>query len=226
AGDFFQYPLLRRRRVKRQYLLNRLANPVVQRKRDSGLRFLLAALELQPQLDEKQFIENQPDVRRRARRLQIGKTLARIRPVHLPQRFSRRHQAKMRAYRRRNGIAQIGVQILQRPADNAPEPPRRKLPLPGRFVDRNNPPNLKRGRRFFLGLIRSALFVNVAKNLELRLHDLQSTVAVLFDLAIKRHHLSGLKAVLKIGGIEPDTLQPRAPLSDRELEDRHAPSPK
>ena len=56
----------------------------------------------------------------------------------------------------------------------------------------------------------------------MRLYDLQFTVAILFDLAVERHHLSGLKAVLKIRSIEPDTLQPGAALADRELEDGHA----
>src|SRR5712692_3881323 len=44
----------------------------------------------------------------------------------------------------------------------------------------------------------------------------------LFDLAVERQHLSGLEAVLKIGGVEPDTLQLCAALADRQLEDRHA----
>ena len=73
GGDFFQHALLGRRRMKRQYLLNRLANGIVKLERDSGLRLLLAALEFQSKLDEKKLIEDQPDVRRRARRLQIGK---------------------------------------------------------------------------------------------------------------------------------------------------------
>ena len=37
-GDLFQHPLLRRRGMKRQNLLDRLAHPVVQAKGNSGFR--------------------------------------------------------------------------------------------------------------------------------------------------------------------------------------------
>ena len=84
GGDFLQHPLLRRGRMKWQYLLNRMPHAIVQLKRDSGLRLLLPPLEFEPQLDKEQFIENQPDMRRRPRRLQIAETLARLRPVHFP----------------------------------------------------------------------------------------------------------------------------------------------
>src|SRR5208282_3048843 len=212
--------------MKRQYLLFSLANAIVELKSDSGFRPLLAALEFEAQFDEKQLIENHSYMCRRTRRLQVGKTLSGIGPVHFKQRFPRRHQAQMRAHRRRDWIgdwiAKTGIQIFQRPADNPPKPARRKFALPGRFVDRNNPSNLKRGSRLFFSLVGSALFVNVAQNLELRLHDLQFAVAPLLDLAIKRQHLSGLKAVLKIRGIKPDTLQPGAALAHRELEDGRA----
>jgi len=226
GGDFFQHSLLGRRRMKRQYLLNRLANAVVKLKGDSGLRLLLAALEFQPKLDEKKFIEDHSYMRRRARRLQVGKTLACIGPVNFPQRFARRHQAQMCAHRGGDCIGKIRVQIFERPADNAPEPARRKLALAGRFVDRNNPSDLERGGCPFFGLFfrrpGAALFVDVTEKLELRLHDLQFALAIFFNLAVERHHLSGLEAALKIGGIEPDTLQASAALADRELEDGHA----
>src|SRR5208282_6259895 len=86
--------------------------------------------------------------------------------------------------------------------------------------------DLERGGRFLFGLVGAAFFVNIAKNLELRLYDLQFAVAILFDLAVEREHLSGLKAVLKIRRVEPDTLQPGAALANRELEDGHAACPK
>ncbi len=66
-GDLFQHPLLRRRGMKGQNLLDRLARVVIQAKGDAGLRFLLSAFEFQPQLDEEQFFKDQPNVRGRAR---------------------------------------------------------------------------------------------------------------------------------------------------------------
>src|SRR5208282_4197880 len=165
-------------------------------------------------------------MRCRTRRLQIGKALAGIGPVRFPQRFARRRQAQMRTHRSWNRIGNIGPQIFQRPPDNAPEPPRRKFALASRFVDRNNPSDFERRSRFLFGLVGAALFVNVAENLELRLHDLQFTVASLFDLAVERHHLPRLKAVLKISGVKPYTLQTTAALADRKLEDGHSPRAK
>src|SRR5208283_2788537 len=109
--------------------------------------------------------------------------------------------------------------------NNAPEPARREFALADRFVDGNNPSNFERGSHFFFGFFFSrlgaALIINidVAENLELRLDDLQFSVTSLFDLAVERKHLSRLEAVLKIGGVKPDTLQPGATLAHRELED-------
>src|SRR5208282_6821117 len=87
GGDFLQHPLLRSRRMKWQYFLNRLSNAIIKLKGDSRLCFLLPPLEFQPKLDEEELVKDQPDVRPRARRLQIAKALSRIGPVHLPQRF-------------------------------------------------------------------------------------------------------------------------------------------
>ncbi len=100
----------------------------------------------------------------------------------------------MRAHRRWNRIGKIGIQILERPSNNAPKPARRELALSGRFVDWNNPSNFERSACLLFGLIGSAFFVDVAKNLKLRLNNLQVPVAVLFDLAIKRHHLPRLES--------------------------------
>ena len=61
---------------------------LVQLERDSGLRLLLAALQFQAQLDEEELFEDQPYVRRRARRLQVRKALAGIGPVNFPQRLA------------------------------------------------------------------------------------------------------------------------------------------
>ena len=59
VGDLFQHPLLRGCRMKWQNFLDRLPHPVVQAKNDACLRLLLAALELESQFDEKQFLKDQ-----------------------------------------------------------------------------------------------------------------------------------------------------------------------
>ena len=89
--------------MERQNLLDGLADAIVQAERDAGLRLLLAPLELESQLEKKEFLEDQPDVGRRARSLQVLKALAGIGPVHLPQRVPRRDQAHVAAYDAGNG---------------------------------------------------------------------------------------------------------------------------
>src|ERR1035438_2197866 len=84
--DFLEHSLLRSRRMKRQYLLNGLPDAIVELKGDSRLRLLFPALEFKPKLDEEQLIEDQPDVRGRARRLQIPEALTCLRRMHLPKR--------------------------------------------------------------------------------------------------------------------------------------------
>ena len=99
GGDFFQHPLLRRRGMERQNLLDGIAHVFVQPESDAGLRFLLAAFQFESQLDEKQFFKDQPDVRGGARRLQVLQALAGIRPVDSPKRLAWRDERKMVAHR-------------------------------------------------------------------------------------------------------------------------------
>ena len=81
GGDFLQHPLLRRRGMERKDLLDGFAHAVVQAERDSGLGFLLAAFELESQLQKEKFFKDQPHVRWGSRGLQILKALAGIGPV-------------------------------------------------------------------------------------------------------------------------------------------------
>ncbi len=67
GGNLFQHTLLRRGGMKRQNFLNSGAHVFIQPKSNAGLRLLLAAFQFESQLNEKQFFEDQPDVRRRAR---------------------------------------------------------------------------------------------------------------------------------------------------------------
>src|ERR1700691_257302 len=126
----------------------------------------------------------------------------------------------MRTDSGRNGIGKIGAKILERPANDAPKPAGREFA--GRFVDGNDASDFERCGSFLLSFVGAAFFVDVTENLNLGLDDLKATVAVCFDFAVEREHLSGLEAVLQIGGVEPQTLQFGASLADGELENRHA----
>ena len=107
--DFLEHALLRRRGMERQNLFDRLAGAIVQAERDSGLRLLLAAFELESQLEKEEFFEDQPDVGRGAGGLQVLKALAGIGPVDLPQRVLRRDQAQMVAHGGWNRIGELAA---------------------------------------------------------------------------------------------------------------------
>ncbi len=87
--NLLQHPLLRRRGMKWENLLDRRPHSIVQPECDSGLRLLLPAIQLQPQFHEKQFVEDHPNVSGSAGRLQGVETFSRLRPVHVPERGAR-----------------------------------------------------------------------------------------------------------------------------------------
>src|SRR5579863_9374157 len=164
-------------------LLDGGTNATVQLKADAGLRYLLASFQLEPQLDEKQFLENQPDVSRSARGLQVLQALAGLWPMHSPECFPRRDQIQAAAHGRGNRIRQVG-EIVQRGVDHATEPPRSQPSLPDGLVNRHNPANFERGGDFLLSSVERSLVTGLTHDFELRLHDLQ------FAAAIIRFHLS------------------------------------
>ena len=67
ADDLAQHPLLRRRRMKRQHLLHRLAHLRVRNKRRAHPLPHPPPLQLQPQLQVEELLKDQPPVRRRRR---------------------------------------------------------------------------------------------------------------------------------------------------------------
>ena len=81
--------------MKRQNSLDCSPGAVVQLERDSRLRFLLAALEFQPELHEKEFVENHTDVGGRTEGLQLLQAFAGLRPVNVPKGSSRRYQPQV-----------------------------------------------------------------------------------------------------------------------------------
>src|ERR1700691_2577449 len=107
--------------------------------------------------------------------------------------------------------------------DGAAKPSRGQAALSDGFVNGHNPANLKRLGNLLLGGIRGAFISGLAHNLKLWLNDLQfAAAAVGLHLSVKSHYLPRLEFVAEIGGVEPDTLQPRAPLPGSHLKNRHA----
>src|SRR5450432_4651499 len=105
--------------MERQDFLDRVPDPGVQVERNSGLRLLLATFELESQLQEEEFFENQTYVSRGARRLQVLKALAGVGPVDLSQCVLRRDQAQVVAHGGWNRIRNLGSEILQHAVDDA-----------------------------------------------------------------------------------------------------------
>ena len=70
--------------------------------------FCSRRLQFESQFQKEEFFEDQPDVRRRARSLQVLKAFARVGPVHLPQCFARRDQAHAAADDAGIGIGNSG----------------------------------------------------------------------------------------------------------------------
>src|SRR5690349_14671279 len=153
--------------MKRQDLLDRIAHLVIQSECNSGLRFLLAALEFQAELDEEQFLEDQSNMRRRPKRLQRMDTLAFVRPVHLPQCLTRRQQVEPLANCGRNSFHHFGGEVLQRSPDGPAKPPRSELPLARRLINGDDSSDLQR-----LGSSLFGVAFRFTQNLELRLPEL------------------------------------------------------
>src|SRR5215468_4045191 len=150
-SDFFKHAFLRRSRMKRQNLFYCFAGSVIQTECDSSLRFLLAALEFKSHLYEKKLLEDKPNVRGCPRRLQIVETLAWFGPVGFPERISRGNKRDVLADEGRNRIWQVRRQAFQCSVNNAAKPTRGEPSLSGRFVNRHNSANFKRGFQFLLG---------------------------------------------------------------------------
>src|SRR5579872_4297175 len=130
--------------MKRQNLLDGLPYLVIQGESNSGLRFLLAALEFQAQFNEEQFFKDHANVCGGPKRLESMNALAFIRPMHLPQRLTRTHQVQPLANRRRDSLRQLGCQLFQRAPNDPAKPSRGELPLACRLINWNDSPDLQR----------------------------------------------------------------------------------
>src|SRR3954463_9779384 len=111
--------------MERQNFFDGLPHLIIQSKPDSGLSFLLATLQLQPQFDKEQFFKDDADVGRRAKCHEVSYAFAFVRPMNSLEGLPRRQQIKTLAYRRRNCFRQFGRKIFECSVDYAPEPSRR-----------------------------------------------------------------------------------------------------
>ena len=122
VGNFLQHALLGGGRVEWQDAFQRLADGRIDAEAYSRQAAHAAALQLQPQFEKKQLLEDEAEMRRRARRLERGKAFAGIGPVGMPERLEARNEPEAAANRRRNGIGKIGIDRLQRRVDDPAEP--------------------------------------------------------------------------------------------------------
>ena len=208
--------------MKRQDLLYRRAHAVVDLEGDAGLRAQLAPLQFQPELQKEQLFEDQPDVRRGARLLQVHQALADLGPVRLPEGLAPLDQPHAPANRRGNGVGDFRLQVLQHAVDDAAKPARGQPSVAGAFVDGHHAPDFQR-----LPLVLLAAFAHggIVQNLELRLDNLEAVaLAALgnFHLAVERQQHAGAKFVAQVAAVEPQALQGVAALAHGHLKDGHA----
>src|ERR1035438_2754703 len=223
VGNFFQHALLRRRRMERQNSLYGVAYAAANLESDPRLRAHLPALEFESQFEEEKFFEDEADVRRGARRLQIRQALTHLRPVGLPESATAIDQAHVPADHSGDRVGRVLVKALQHGVDHAPEPARGKTAIAGSFVNGDDATDLE---RLPLGFVASAVAVGsrIVQNLELRLDNFEAVASTIarFHLAVQRQQHAGAKLVLQVGGVEPHALQRVTPLADGHLEDGHA----
>ena len=155
--------LLRRGGMEGQDFLDGGARAVVQPEGDSGLRLLLAAFQFEAQFDEEKLVEDQADVRRGARGLQVVEALARIGPVHFHS--AARGEIRPRWARTAAGMAsgRSGVRLSKRGANDSAKPARGEAS--SGLVDGNDAADFERCGGLFLDRI-FAVFVGIAQDFE------------------------------------------------------------
>src|SRR5664279_2186650 len=223
VGNLFQHALLRRRRMEGQNSLHRIAYAAANLESDPRLSAHLPALEVQPGVEERKVFEDEADVRRSARRLQVRQALTHLRPVGLPESATAIDQAHVPADHSGDRVGRVLVKALQHGVDHAPEPARRKTAIAGSFVNGDDATDLE---RLPLGFVASAVAVGsrIVQNLKLGLDNFEAVASTIarFHLAVQRQQHAGAKLVLQVGGVEPHALQRVTPLADGHLEDGHA----
>ena len=204
--------------MKRQHLANRLAHLLVRRKADSRALPHPPPLQLQPQLQKKQFLEDQPPVGRSRRSLQLNHGRSLRRKMHLAQRRLAVRQLQPLQHRRRKALRHRTPHSFQQMEDCLPLPARGQPRPAQRLVHRRNPPHLQQARLRVVAVI--------GQQLELRLNHLEILSSPRrLDFAIQRDRVPGVKPALQIAAVEPDALQRQPSLPHGELEDGHLARP-
>ena len=197
---------------------------VVDLEGDASLCAHLAAFEFQTEFQEEEFFKDEPDVRRRARRLQLGQALTDLGPVRLPEGASPLDQPHASTDHGRDRVGNVGSEALQHAVNHATKPARSDPAVAGGFVDGHDAPDLERLPLLLVHAAVTGRRRRIVQDLELRLDDFEAMAAAIasLDLAIQRERHAGAKLVLQVGGVKPNALQRVAPLADGHLEDRHA----
>ena len=171
---------------------------------DSGAAAQIAALEFEPDLQKKQFFEDEAAMCRRGARFQIGEAFSQLGKVNLLKRIAPRRKLHLFAYARRDAVGNVGREFLHYAMKHIAKPAR--IQLPDRFIDGNDPAYLDRLLQAFFDQAFRFVFV-LSENFDLRLHDLESGFRELspsfFYLAVQGQHLSGFEAIAKVGTVKP-----------------------
>src|SRR5882762_3744605 len=189
-GDFGENALLRRRGLERQDALQRFAHSVFPQTERDGV-FLASGLAVQSEAEliHEKFLEDEPLLRRRTKRVQGIEGFAGFWKVRVNQSFAARGIAKPRSQSLRQNIRHPLIDKLHRGVHGAAN-------LPGtecanRFVDRHDSADLG-GVHFF-----------IAQHFDLRIDHLQPRGPQLIDLrlAMKNEQLPGLQPTFEIASV-------------------------
>src|SRR6185437_7787170 len=194
VSDFRQHPLLRARWLERQHLLDALPHAIVKVEAYSFADPRFRALERQPAFEPEELFEDQPELRRRTKRIQQAQVFLLMRKMKFANGGIAVRQfqplANMRG-KRIGKVVQVLKDLMNKHAENA------SRDFAGRFIDRNNPASVERGLGF--RIVRG-------KNLKLGMHHQQlACVTIQLDLSEQRELQPNREAVGKICAMKPLT---------------------
>src|SRR6185312_2597890 len=217
---FSQHTLLRASGLEGKSFLERFANLIRERERDTGTLAHFTSLELQPHFKEEQLFKDQPLMRGRGLILQSDERFAFRRKMHLSKSRPPVKQLQTARDRGRNAIGNIRGQVFQCAMNDAPEPARRKFGIGGRLIDGHDTADFKRFNVFGGFQVKLVFATSSIQEFKLRLGDLKAaTFPALFHLAIESHELAGLETITQVFTMEPDAFQSGASLARDQLKD-------
>ncbi len=215
ACDFRQHALLRRRRLERQNPLQRFADFFfAHAHRDPALPVILRAAQRQRDLVVEELLENQPQVRRAAERVEQLDVFVFRRKMNREQRLAPARKPVARANLLRQRIGDVAVEIQQHGIDDSPQHPR--ADRANRFVHRHDASHF--------GRIRGRAIA--AQNLDLRIHHLDPPRPVRVDLRLAVHHepLPFLKPPFEIRAVKKSRVQRARRVAHRHVKHGAAPA--